>query len=229
MRQGDHAAFLRPDDVATLIDRAGDAPAGLRLGALVATLYYACPRLGVALGVRMDDVDLTAARIHLRGRRNWTVALDEAPLARLTRWIACRASLGLGGGLLFCTFDGTRLDHSYVRRELGALGRRAGLGTAVGAEMLRRAGAARLVADGLGDTHLQERLDHGRTGVTIRYRQRLAVPAATARREAQRTVLATAARERMRAQQLVAEARQLTRANRHVRRRDDGHRDVNLG
>lgn len=229
MPMGDPAVLLRPDDVAALTDLAGDSPSGLRLGALVATLYYACPRLGVALGVRMDDVDLTAARMHLRGRRDWTVPLDEAPLARLTRWIACRTSLGLDGGLLFCTFDGGRLDHSYVRRELGALGRRAGLGTAVGAEMLRRSGAARLVANGVADAHLQERLDHGRTGVTTRYRRRLTGPAAAARREAQISLLATAARERMRAQILVAQARQLRGPDGHARRRDGGPRDVNLG
>lgn len=229
MHPGDHAAFLRPDDVAALIDQAGDTPSGLRLAALVATLYHACPRLGVALGVQMDDVHLTAARIDLRGRRDWTVPLDEAPLARLTHWIACRASLGLGDGLLFCTFDGGRLDDSYVRRELGALGRRAGIATPVGAEMLRRSGAARLVADGVGDAHLQERLDHGRTRVTTRYRQRIAGPAAIARGEAQRHLLATAARERMRARLLVAEARQLTGANRHARGRDGAVKDVNLG
>jgi site-specific recombinase XerD len=223
MRQGEQAAaVLRPDEVTALLNRAGNAPAGLRLAALVATLYHACPRLGVALGVRMDDVDLTAAQIRLSGRRDWTVPLDEAPLARLTRWIACRASLGLDAGLLFCTFDGGRLDDSYVRRELGALGRRAGIGAAVGAEMLRRSGAARLVAEGVGDAHLQERLDHGRTGVTTRYRERLAVPAATPSREARRRVLASAVRERMRARRLVAEARPLTAANRRTRRLDGG-------
>lgn len=222
MRPGDQATLLRPDEVPALLEATDDTPSGLRLAALVATLYHACPRLGVALGARMDDVDLTAARIHFRGRRDWTVALDEAPLARLTRWIGCRASLGLDAGHLFCTFGGARLDDSYVRRELGALGRRAGVATPVGAEMLRRSGAARLVALGVGDAHLQERLDHGRAGVTARYRQRLAAPAAAARREAQRRVLVTAAQERMRAERLVAEARRITAANRRSRRATRG-------
>ncbi|HTI35022.1 MAG TPA: tyrosine-type recombinase/integrase [Miltoncostaea sp.] len=174
MRARDQDGLLRQDEVRALADQAGDSPSGLRLAALVATLYHACPRLGVALRMDVRDADLTAACIHLRGRRDWQVRLDDVTLGRLARWIACRGSLGLGDGLLFCTFDGGPLDDSYVRRELGALGRRAAVGTAVGAEVLRRSGVARLVAAGVGDAHLQERLDHGRTGVTARYRRRLA-------------------------------------------------------
>jgi integrase len=156
-----------------LLQRCGPTPAGLRLAALAAILYGAGPRLGVALAVEADDVDLSAARIRLRGRRVWEVGLDDVPLARLARWIDCRASHGLGPGPLFCTFDGARLDHSYVRRELAALGRRAGVPTPVSAEALRRAGIVRLIAAGVDDARLQEYLDHGRAGVTARYRRRL--------------------------------------------------------
>ena len=78
-------AVLRDHEVAGLLDEAGDSAAGLRMAALVATLYHACPRLGVALGMDAEDVDLTAARMRLRGRRDWDVPLREAPLARLSR------------------------------------------------------------------------------------------------------------------------------------------------
>jgi integrase/recombinase XerD len=166
-------AVLRDHEVAGLLGEAGESAAGLRMAALIATLYHACPRLGVALGMEVDDVDLPAARIRLRGRRDWEVRLEEGPLARLSRWLACRAAYGLGPGPLFCTFDGTRLDDSYVRRELAALGRRAGVTVPVSAEALRRAGVARLIALGVDDDRLQQRLDHGRAGVTARYRRRL--------------------------------------------------------
>ncbi len=166
-------AVLQDHEVTGLLGEAGDSAAGLRMAALVATLYHACPRLGVALGMEVGDVDLTSAQMRLRGRRDWEVPLEEAPLARLSRWIACRAAYGLGPGPLFCTFDGTRLDDSYVRRELGALGRRAGVAVPVSAEALRRAGVARLIAEGVDDDRLQQRLDHGRAGVTARYRRRL--------------------------------------------------------
>ncbi len=135
-------AVLQEHEVAGLLDEAGDSAAGLRMAALVATLYHACPRLGVALGMDAADVDVTAARMRLRGRRDWDVMLEEPPLARLSRWIACRAAYDLGSGPLFCTFDGARLDDSYVRRELGALGRRSGVSVPVSAEALRRAGVA---------------------------------------------------------------------------------------
>jgi integrase len=168
----------RPDilgqaDVLRLLDRSEETPAGIRLAALAATLYEACPRLGVALALEVDDVDLTGARLQLRGRRAWQVALDDVPLARLARWIACREEHGIGAGPLFCTFDGARLDHSYVRRELAALGRRAGVRTRVSAEALRRAGVARLITEGADDERLQQALDHGRARVTARYRRRL--------------------------------------------------------
>ena len=178
MAEGITVAVLQEHEVGGLLDEAGDSAAGLRMAALVATLYHACPRLGVALGMDAADVDLTAARMLLRGRRDWEVPLEEAPLARLSRWIACRAAYGLGPGPLFCTFDGARLDDSYVRRELGALGRRAGVAVPVSAEALRRAGVARLIAGGVGDDRLQQRLDHGRAGVTARYRRRLEPAAA---------------------------------------------------
>jgi integrase/recombinase XerD len=167
------ADILGHGDVTRLLQRCGPTPAGLRLAALAATLYGACPRLGVALALEADDVDLSAARIRLRGRRAWEVALDDVPLARLARWIHCRASHGLGPGPVFCTFDGARLDHSDVRRELATLGRRAGVRIRVSAEALRRAGVARLITAGADDARLQEYLDHGRPGVTARYRRRL--------------------------------------------------------
>jgi site-specific recombinase XerD len=176
MGERHHAAatVLRDADVQRLVDQAGETPAGLRMAALVAVLHHACPRLGVALGMRVEDVSLDEARVRLRGRRDWEVELDVPSLARLSRWVASRGALGLGTtGILFCTFDGAPLDDSYVRRELGALGRRAGLASPVSAERLRRSGIARLIAAGVGDEHLQRRLDHGRPGVTARYRRRL--------------------------------------------------------
>ena len=180
--------ILWPADVTRLLEGCGPTPAGLRLAALAATLYGACPRLGVALALEAGDVDLTAARIRLHGRRAWEVALDDVPLARLARWITCRASHGIAAGPLFCTLDGAPLDHSYVRRELAALGRRAGVRVPVSAEALRRAGVARLIAAGVGDARLQEYLDHGRAGVTARYRRRLAAGAPAAARSSRRAV-----------------------------------------
>ena len=59
---------MTPRDVLRLLDAAGE-PAGLRLAALVATLYSGCPRLGVALAMGTGDVNLPAARMTLRGRR----------------------------------------------------------------------------------------------------------------------------------------------------------------
>ena len=47
-----------------------------------------------------------------------------------------------------------------------ALGREAGLDAPVSAEALRSAGAARLIAAGVGDDELQRHLDHGRAAVT---------------------------------------------------------------
>ena len=164
---------MTPRDVLRLLDAAGEKPAGLRLAALVATLYSGCPRLGVALAMGTGDVNLPAARMTLRGRRAREVDLDVVTLARISRWLACRADLGLEAGFLFCTFEGAPLDASYVRRALPALGREAGLDAPVSAEALRSAGAARLIAAGVGDDELQRHLDHGRAAVTARYRRRL--------------------------------------------------------
>src|SRR4051794_7317597 len=116
MRTRDHDGLLRHDEVRALADAAGDSPSRPGLPAPVAALYHACARLGVALRLTapdtstrnpdVRDADLTAACIHLRGRRDWQVPVDDATLGRLARWIACRASVGLGDGLMFCTSDG---------------------------------------------------------------------------------------------------------------------------
>jgi len=164
---------MTPRDVLRLLDAAGEKPAGLRLAALVATLYSGCPRLGVALAMGTGDVNLPAAPERHAGRRAREVDLDVVTLARISRWLACRADLGLEAGFLFCTFEGAPLDASYVRRALPALGREAGLDAPVSAEALRSAGAARLIAAGVGDDELQRHLDHGRAAVTARYRRRL--------------------------------------------------------
>lgn len=195
---GPGPAVLRPVDVARLLAATPRGPAGWRLAAIVGVVHGTGRRMSHVLGLRLGDI--------------------ESPSPALAAWLGARAAAGVPGDLVFCRFDGGRLDASYVRHALARLALRAGVDGPVSAEALRRAGASAVIAGGGGDDELQRFLGHRRRAGAAQYRRRLEARGGVPDRRPSpvdgAALLAAVRDQRLRAQELVARARRLDRVSR---------------
>ena len=156
--------LLGESEVQRLLMAASErAPTGVRNRALVALIYCSGLRLGEALALREEDLDLAGASACVRAargrRRTRTAHVFPAARPYLETWLALRAKLALPvRAPLFCTLRGAPLEPAYVRAMLARLGRRAGLRKRVHAHGLRHACAVRLGQAGVSGEALAEQL-----------------------------------------------------------------------
>src|SRR5262245_3262420 len=158
-RRKEHALLSEGEVQRLLLAASERAPTGVRNRALIALLYCSGLRLGEALALRPDELDLGATRAHVRGPRGREAHVVAAAAPYLETWFAVRAGLALGARApLFCTLAGEPLEPAYVRAMLARLGQRAGLAKRVHAHLLRHSCAARLGRAGLAATELAAQL-----------------------------------------------------------------------
>ena len=159
----DRLEVLTEGEVQRLLLAASErAPTGVRNRALVAFLYCSGVRLGEAVALRPDELDLAARRTNVRGRLARSAHVFPAALPYLETWLAVRAELAVPSAAhLFCTLAGAALEPAYVRAMLARLARRAGLRRRVHAHLLRHSCAARLARSGLAIEALARQLGQG--------------------------------------------------------------------
>jgi site-specific recombinase XerD len=168
------AEILSEDEVRGLVRACSRrAPTGVRSAALLGVLYRAGLRISEALGLRPKDLDQRAGTLRVlygKGGCARTVALDDAALALVERWMDRRKTLGLTGRHpLFATLRGSPLQASYVRALLPRLARRAEIEKRVHPHGLRHSFAAGLAAEGVPVNVISRALGHASTGTTARY------------------------------------------------------------
>jgi site-specific recombinase XerD len=153
------------------------APSGIRNAALIAVLWRCGLRLGEALALRPQDVDLDARTVIVqngKGGKRRVVGMDAGTCALVARWTKVRSKrVRTRTALLFCTLDGRRIDQSYVRHLLPRLARRAGLEKRVHAHALRHAYAVALEGEGARLSTIRDLLGHSSASVTDRYLRRI--------------------------------------------------------
>lgn len=156
----DGAALLGEAEVQRLLLAASErAPSGVRNRALIALLYCSGLRLGEALALLPDDLDLARSEARIRAPRARAAHVFHAAQAYLEAWLLVRAERQLSAGApLFCTLAGEALEPAYVRAMLARLARRAGLAKRVHAHLLRHSCAARLGRSGLAARALAAQL-----------------------------------------------------------------------
>ena len=131
-------------------------------------------RMGELLGLRWQDVDLQAGRLHVRqnvSRGRLTTPKNhrprEIPLGDDARQ-ALHQHRHLRGAYVFCAADGERLTRSECKWPLYRACRRAGL-RRIGWHDLRHTFASHLVMRGVALKAVQELLGHGSMEMTMRY------------------------------------------------------------
>jgi integrase/recombinase XerD len=164
------------DEVERLLASAGpaDTARGLRDRALLELLYGTGARISEAVGLAVDDVDLTDAvvRLHGKGGKDRVVPLGryarEALDAYLVRARPALNVRGQGLAALFLNARGGRLSRQSAWSTLRSAAGRAGLGD-VSPHTLRHSFATHLLDGGADVRVVQELLGHASVTTTQVY------------------------------------------------------------
>ncbi|MCC2333317.1 site-specific tyrosine recombinase XerD [Cellulomonas wangsupingiae] len=168
------------DDVGRLLDAAGvgDGPVPLRDRALLELVYSTGARISEAVGLDVDDLDLTPGRAAVRllgkGGKERVVPVGsfaaEAVDAYLVRGRPVLAAAGRGNAAIFLNTRGARLSRQSAWAVLHAAAERAGLDAAhVSPHTLRHSFATHLLAGGADIRVVQELLGHASVTTTQIY------------------------------------------------------------
>lgn len=142
--------------------------------ALAELLYGSGLRISEALGVNLDDVQLSSRvlRVMGKGSRERLAPLSDTSCDSLKSWLAERPFLALPEEpALFVGARGARLHRREAARIIERLCRRAGLDIVVSPHSLRHSFATHLLAAGADLRSVQELLGHRRLTTTQRYTQ----------------------------------------------------------
>jgi len=147
----------------------------LRDRALLEVLYGTGARISEAVGLDVDDVDLVAGSVRLRGKggKDRIVPLGryarEALDAYLVRGRPTLASAGRGIAAVFLNRNGGRLSRQSAWTVLRASATRAGLTVEVSPHTLRHSFATHLLDGGADVRVVQELLGHASVATTQIY------------------------------------------------------------
>ena len=165
------------DEVSRLVEAAavGDTPASLRDTALLEVLYGTGARISEAVGLDIDDVDMDAGVVRLRGKggRQRLVPLGsyarEALTAYLVRGRGTFSTKGRGTPAIFLNQRGSRLSRQSAWSILRAAADRAGLSGHLSPHTLRHSFATHLLEGGADVRVVQELLGHASVTTTQVY------------------------------------------------------------
>lgn len=153
------------------------APTGVRNAALITIMWRCGLRVGEALALRPQDLDLDSGTVtvqHGKGDKRRVVGMDAGTRALVAEWVRVRSKrVKTRSGPLFCTLDGQQIDQSYVRHLLPRLARRAGIAKRVHPHGLRHAYAVALEREGARLSTIRDLLGHSSASTTDKYLRRL--------------------------------------------------------
>jgi integrase/recombinase XerD len=147
----------------------------MRDRALLELLYATGARISEAVGLDVDDVDLSAATVLLRGKGGKDRMVPIGSYARdavdayLVRGRPALAAAGRGGPALFVNHRGGRLSRQSAWQVLRTAAARAGVSTTVSPHTLRHSFATHLLDGGADVRVVQELLGHASVTTTQIY------------------------------------------------------------
>ena len=153
----------------------GDTTASLRDRAIVEVLYGAGARIGEAVGLDVDDIDLEQGSVRLlgKGSKERIVPLGryarEAVTAYTVRARPSFAVRGKGTPALFLNQRGGRLSRQSAWKAIHAAAERADLGGKISPHTLRHSFATHLLDGGADVRVVQELLGHASVTTTQIY------------------------------------------------------------
>lgn len=145
-------------------------PTARRNHALLYLTYLTGMRIGEALYLHVEDVNLGTRRVHVRegksGERMIPLPDDPALATTLSAWLDVREGWHPDSQLLFVTRTGRPLTSDAVRRSMDLYGRRSGIGH-VHPHMLRHSAATEMLANGASLIGVQRVLGHRNLTTTL--------------------------------------------------------------
>ena len=165
------------DEVEALLAAAGfdETPRALRDRALLELLYGTGARISEAVGLAVDDVDMVAGMVVLRGKGDKDRVVPVGTFARqaveayLVRGRPALAAAGKGTSALFLNARGGRLSRQSAWSVLRAAAERAGITADVSPHTLRHSFATHLLDGGADVRVVQELLGHASVTTTQVY------------------------------------------------------------
>jgi len=165
---------LTVDEVFGLLEHVqGDDDASLRDRAILEFLYATGLRVGEAVGLDLDDVDMRSCTVRVvgKGRKERMVPFGSKSAHALERWIRRAGALRVKSGTaaVFLNLRGKRLTDRSVRRILDRRLREAAIHAKVSPHALRHSFATHLLGAGADLRAIQELLGHSSLSTTQRY------------------------------------------------------------
>jgi len=160
---------------AILAAAAGDEPRALRDRALLEVLYGTGARISEAVGLDVDDLDLEAASVLLRGKgsKQRLVPVGRPAVAAVEAYLVrgrpALASAGTGTPALFLNARGGRLTRQSAWSILAGAVQRSGVTADVSPHTMRHSYATHLLDGGADVRVVQELLGHASVTTTQIY------------------------------------------------------------
>ena len=145
------------------------APTAIRNYAMCRLMLDAGLRCGEVLNLKVNDVDWTTGRVHIRqgkGEKDRIVWLNDDALDALRRWKVKRPT---NNDWLFCTLKGDRLHDRYVRAMVKRKAKQAGIDKNVHPHTLRHSFATDLYRESKNLRLVQKALGHASIQTTEIY------------------------------------------------------------
>ena len=164
-------SVMQPSDVALLIEQPDTStPLGLRDRAFLELLYASGLRIAELVGIDIDDVELRARLVKVRGKgaKERIVPFGSKAEEAIRAWLAARDAPAEEEAL-FVNYRGARITQRSVRRLFDGYVRGAALRAGISPHTMRHSFATHLLNAGADLRTIQELLGHASLSTTQRY------------------------------------------------------------
>jgi integrase/recombinase XerC len=164
-------SVMQPSDVALLIEQPDvSTPLGLRDRAFLELLYASGLRIAELVGIDIDDVELRARLVKVRGKgaKERIVPFGSKAEEAVRAWLAAREAPPEEEAL-FVNYRGERITARSVRRLFDGYVRDAALRAGISPHTMRHSFATHLLNAGADLRAIQELLGHASLSTTQKY------------------------------------------------------------
>ncbi|HYU25409.1 MAG TPA: tyrosine recombinase XerC [Thermoanaerobaculia bacterium] len=164
-------SVMQPSDVALLIEQPDTStPLGLRDRAFLELLYASGLRIAELVGIDIDDVELRARLVKVRGKgaKERIVPFGSKAEEAIRAWLAARDTPAEEEAL-FVNYRGERITARSVRRLFDGYVRDAALRAGISPHTMRHSFATHLLNAGADLRTIQELLGHASLSTTQKY------------------------------------------------------------
>ena len=166
-------SVMQTSEVALLIEQADPStPLGARDRAFLELLYASGLRISELVGIDLDDIELRARLVKVRGKgsKERIVPFGSKAEEAVRAWMAVRGTFDVDDEqALFVNYRGQRITQRSVRRLFEGYIRKAALRAGISPHTMRHSFATHLLTAGADLRGIQELLGHASLSTTQKY------------------------------------------------------------